>query len=265
MSETTKTNNPKSIRHKRILDIAADEPDATLEDIARQIPSVTPDLVERVLEQYGDPAEDTTEDPLDSEHTGDSAPYPAPTDLTTKQRAALRAVHDQPEATQREIANELDVSPATVSNRVHSIDGFDWTTRANFSRHVFGTPPGRTDGDIEDETLPEDAGNETVPEDTEDETVPEDAGNETPDEDSTKDSQREMADAMTTDNTELTERLEALTDRLSTVEDRLDARTDGATRSFTDPELTHKIMHACMESETITEDEELRILRELLE
>jgi DNA-binding CsgD family transcriptional regulator len=57
MSKSESTSiQPKSIRQKRILDIAADNPGATLAEIAEQIPSVSADHVDRVLDQYGDPA-----------------------------------------------------------------------------------------------------------------------------------------------------------------------------------------------------------------
>jgi len=72
---------PKSIRQKQILNVAAENPGATLAEIAEQVPSVSTDHVDRVLDQYGDPAADTTEttdNPSvtqpDDEATGDSAP-----------------------------------------------------------------------------------------------------------------------------------------------------------------------------------------------
>jgi hypothetical protein len=49
--------------HRRILDVAASRPDATLSAIAGEVSGASPSLVERVLDEYGDPA---GEDPDDS-------------------------------------------------------------------------------------------------------------------------------------------------------------------------------------------------------
>lgn len=58
-----------------------------------------------------------------------------------------------------------------------------------------------------------------------------------------------------------------LADRVATVERRVDelessAAADGS--AFDDPELVHKVVHACIESDRIDEDEELRILAAVL-
>ena len=54
----------ESMRQQRVLDVAAERPDAPMAEIADEIPSATVELVERVFEQYGDPAE-TDGDPAD--------------------------------------------------------------------------------------------------------------------------------------------------------------------------------------------------------
>lgn len=48
---------PRAIVHKRILEVAKARPDATIEEIAREVSGATVSLVERVLEEYGDPGE----------------------------------------------------------------------------------------------------------------------------------------------------------------------------------------------------------------
>lgn len=111
---------PKSIRHEKILDRAAKKPDASLAELADGIPSATPDLVEHVLDEYGDPASDTdsmeptddrpettdgTTEPLSPtvqpEQPADeeSNDYPAPEELSEKQRRTLLAIKGDPEAT----------------------------------------------------------------------------------------------------------------------------------------------------------------------
>jgi len=57
-----RTYKVKSVRHKHILDTAAEHPDASMEELASMVPSATTDLVERVLDKYGDPAEDGPDD-----------------------------------------------------------------------------------------------------------------------------------------------------------------------------------------------------------
>ena len=56
----------------------------------------------------------------------------------------------------------------------------------------------------------------------------------------------------------------ALEQRVAALEDRLEAESPATESVFTDPALAHKVVHACMASEQIAEEEELRILRELI-
>nr|WP_233739813.1 winged helix-turn-helix domain-containing protein [Halovenus carboxidivorans] len=155
------------MRHKQVLDTAADHPDASIDEIASKVPSATPELVERVLEEHGDPANDeetesettpaTKEDTTPQESSADSedasggetaetdadeasnvkvpAQFDAET-LTEKQRAVLELVAADPSATQREIGDRLGISAAAVSNRVNAVPGFDWNDRAAFVKHL---------------------------------------------------------------------------------------------------------------------------------
>lgn len=90
---------PRAVIHKRILDVAADRPDAPLEELAGEIPSATPELVERVLDEYGDPADDpgALTDTADSSTTQEP-PDPTLEDLSETQRETLRAIDDHPTA-----------------------------------------------------------------------------------------------------------------------------------------------------------------------
>lgn len=45
----------------------------------------------------------------------------------------------------------------------------------------------------------------------------------------------------------------------------LEGQVRSSAGPFSDPELTHKIVHACMTSDQITEEEELRILKAIVE
>lgn len=302
---------PQSMRHRQILDVAEENPDASIEELASMVPSATADLVEQVFEKHGDPAGDETstdavgetptdEDANENEETqevggsssdgdtgsatgggtddtestdeginddsnavGDddtatrdettagrtdgtapdeddaSAEYPSLDDLSEKQREVLALVAAQPEATQEEIGDRLNVSRATVSNRVNSIEDFEWSERESFVEMVSDELP-----------APEMATSASSTDD---------------------DSSRLTTDKSVSTGTDGEERLakveadlERLESRLSDLDSRVESTTDDSS-VFEDPELVHKVVHACMESDVISESEELRILQGLLE
>lgn len=128
---------PRAVIHKRILDSAASDPDASLEALAAGVAGASPDLVERVLDEYGDPgdsepaAPEETEEPAMPDQTSTTT-----ADLSEKQRATLEAIAERPEATQAELADALGVSRATVNKRLNAIEGFDWADREAFVASV---------------------------------------------------------------------------------------------------------------------------------
>lgn len=65
---------------------------------------------------------------------------------------------------------------------------------------------------------------------------------------------------------DITERIAALEETTATLEQQLNDHEDADQQqtAFTDPDLMHKVVHACMNSEAISEDEELQILQTLL-
>jgi hypothetical protein len=234
------------MRHKQILDVAAERPDASSAEIATDVPSATPDLVERVLDEYGDPAED--EVPADTE-------YPAPDELTDKQVETLRAIAGEPTASQRDLAETLSISAATVSTRVNTIDGFDWAERETFVEAVLGTASLEATIASTAEASPNAGGEETDAPSTNDAT--------------TDRLENERIRAETT--ADLAATVEQLDERLARVEKRLDDLAEPADGEanpdapLADSALVHKVVHACMDADTISEDEELRILQALLE
>lgn len=127
---------PKSIRQKRILDVAAEKPDAAVEELAEEIPSATADLVENVLEEYGDPADDQPTTPPTGVDSPDAEVFPAPENISTVQRETLQAIREYPEATQQELSNRLEVAPATISNRVNAIPNFEWSNRVSIATTI---------------------------------------------------------------------------------------------------------------------------------
>lgn len=315
---------PRSVRHKQILDKAAAHPDASMDELASMVPSATAELVERTLDEYGDPAageesnspdggdeqdaapgdasgtdagpstdggaapdmtdatttstDNATESPAspeagdqtdaddgetsddassvdtapDSEDGhdeaepagetdtdrgddgpptgGDTDPSPVAADLSPKQRAVLELIAADPTATQREIGEELGVSSATVNNRVNSIDGFEWTDRASFVETVL---------ELEAET-------ESEPVET--------AASESPGE-------------VESTLSDIEGHLTALDERVGSLEAQIEQAADAcdqSTSGLDDPELVHKVIHACLESERISEDEELQLLEQIL-
>lgn len=224
----------RAVIHKRILEEAESRPDATVAGLADEVSGATPALVEQVLAEYGDPAEDeqpadagTVEESASDAHpaTADSDPTMTDSDstttgvkrngedtqestapaLSTKQRRALRLVRRNPDASQADIANELDVTRATVSRWLNDIPGFEWDERRAF---VESLDEGALATDAED-------------------------------------------------------RLADLEARLAALENsRENESRDG--ESLLPADLAHRVVHACMASDRISEDEELVVLRTLM-
>lgn len=253
------SDGPRAVVHKRILEVADARPDASLTEIADDVSGATPDLVERVLAEYGDPQETmsqngqsapdqtTGEESADDQPAGEeSAEDPTVTtgELTDKQLETVRVVREHPDATQERIADLLDVTRATVSRRLNDIPGFEWTDRATFTTNLFDT----ADYDVPER---DDAHGDEA-----------DSGEQT----ATVEADR-LAEVSGT--------LERIEGRLDSVEGRLDdeQRREGeqqlgdeqsTTGTELPPELAHKVVHAAMESDRITEDEELELIATLL-
>jgi len=204
-------DQPRAHIHCKILEAAEARPDASLEELAAEVSGATSSLVDRVLDEYGDPCQPSSDtEPAMKQHDS----HPRLEDLTETQQETLVAIRDHPDATQRELADMLGVSSATISQRLSSIDGFEWEDREQFVDTLVGKGSKTPDG-----------GTMAVPE-------------------------RDAVDR--------------LDERISRIEERLEDRSDGPVAAFDDPELVHKVVHACMASDGITEEEELRILREIL-
>jgi hypothetical protein len=332
---------PRALIHKKILERAGEMPDATMAEVAGEVSGASTDLVERVLQEYGDPAAVESdpqgptasdggsasangatpatdagtvdgdqpgtgpeEDPssageptvetaasdaasagpddaspgeadaatgdgrADGKQTGedqagdqnvpdrdrDEGDGPAtdeqavatPAELTEKEREVLEVVAERPAATQQEVADVLGVSRATVSKRASGIEGFDWQRRAAFVERVF-----------DDETLTRGAG-----------------GSSTVDPgtlaraDARTDGDRTSSPGDATGSGTSSGATAEVLSRLDRIEDRLDriesGDASGSDGGITDPELAHKVVHACMESDHVDEDEELRVVAAVL-
>ncbi|MFB6139615.1 MAG: winged helix-turn-helix transcriptional regulator [Halosimplex sp.] len=312
-------DQPRAMIHRRILDVAASDPDASLTAIADDVSGASPDLVERVLDEYGDPcresesaaqtdqtmdatnpsapesdpdsgSEPTTESDDESTTDGGGEPTiesdtesstdgdaPPAVDLSEKQRRTLRALYERPGASQGDLAEDLDVTRATISRRLNGISGFEWKNRRAFAEAVFGGDGGSESDDPDADSsesvarervddLDEGSGDDGDADETVDpETVDREGG---PEDAETGGYGVEPGDA--SGSTIETEQpaLDAIGATLANLEHRIEAiesRTDGGGRSSASaslpPELAHKVVHACMESDRVSEDEELELLR----
>ncbi|MFC6941228.1 MarR family transcriptional regulator [Salinirubellus sp. GCM10025818] len=303
MSRTgERSETPRAMIHQRILDVAKSNPSATLEGIADEISGASIDLVERVLEEYGDPAEDQQgghdpeatpesgdrQDPVDGktpenedhdnqeeimeqgsedsvlrkepptmEETGDdelereSSPEVADeededgldggstvdaADLTEKQLRTLRLIAERPDATQGDLAERLDVTRATVSRWLSDIPEFEWTERQEFITKM-----------LDDDENAEGA--------TPDEFVQQD--------DRLSETEQSTPDGVGRSEFErLNERLDEIEGRLETMQTGTDTETE-STHLVVGPELAHKVVHASINSDLLTEEEELQLLKDL--
>lgn len=213
-------NSPRAIIHEKILDEAESRPDAPMEEIAEAVTGASTELVERVFDEYGDPgAEDDTSPEVnqDNEVQEDSlgkkdAPQPNPEELSVGQREALHAILRAPDATQKELAEDLDIGRAAFNKRVNSIKGFNWSGREEFACQVL--EPVSTDAP-------------GAP-------------------------------------TKLTARVDSLADEVKALNRNLSNQAAPSRSRSWDPELAHKVAHACIKSEHITKTEELSVLENIM-
>lgn len=309
---------PRAIIHKRIMDAAAARPNAALAELAGDVPGASTDLVERVLDEYGDPAdsdpketksgsipnsqhepeavpptshadptppkgakpdrpaeektqtetEETQEESADINDPKEDTPATdnwrqedANTDdnpqidletLSEKRRETLRAIHAYPEASQRELGAKLGVAGATISQRVSAIDGFNWENRAAFVAGLFDESRTEFDAAFGLDDSAEDA--ERI--DTSSTT----AGADKPASANTPGTRYEaVSDG---GRSEHDSSLRSLQDRVESLEAALEAQN--GTSSGDDPELLSKAIHACINADTISTEEEHRIIERLV-
>lgn len=326
-NQTSDTTEPRAMIHKQVLDVAATYPEGSVEKLAEEVTGATPDLVEKVLEKYGDPGETgeqeaTTdsgitaalgndiddpssvtdsssaevtdskddsatsvdseterEDDEDQEATQDSSKeldtksqielnpdltLPDLNSLTEIQEETLRAIHEKPSATQAELADQFDVTSASISQRVNSIDDFQWTKRQRITEALF--VPINEKNNQSNKVAASDGGTETVSEST---STDKDTSTEGRAESSTNsDINPENNDTKTSDAAaacNCSEELERQEERLGRLEQRIaDQPTPKPEYGRIDPALIHKVVHACIESEQISESEELEIIQQLV-
>ena len=280
---------PRATIHKQILEAAETDPEATVEQLAASVSGASATLVERVLDEYGDPATDSessgqssdsmasadesqseaepesdiesetylgpeVDEEAAAEKTGtngsipDSEPRDSPEEsdvvpeyeeLSDRQQEVIEAIYAHPDASQRDLASVLGISGATVSVHANSIPGFNWEERETTVTAMVENSNSR----IGENTGIEEATETESGSDTQTETAP--AGQTSP--------------GARDEDDESTAELEARMDQL---EQRLDS-TD--VPAISDPSLAHKVVHACMESDQITAEEELEVIATVLD
>lgn len=232
---TNDQDAPRAVIHRRILDAAASEPAASMEELAEEVVGASTDLVERVLDEYGDPAQAAAHEETitEGESMSEHATVPTQADLTDKERETLRAIADHPAATQAGLAEHLGVSRATVNKRLNDIEGFEWQDRHRFVDAVLGEErqesPADPDGSERDAA-----------------------------------SAGAASDGGHLSSTDVEATLEELQARVARLEEAADERDVRAGPALDDPALVAKLVRAVMADETISEAEELRILEAIL-
>lgn len=218
---------PRAVIHKRILDAAASEPDASLEALAAGVAGASPDLVERVLDEYGDPGDGEPAAPETAAEAAMSDQTPTTTaDLSERQRATIEAIAEHPEATQADLADVLGVSRATVNKRLNDIEGFDWADRETFVASVL-----------------DDAGSSR-----------------SPDAMSTPDTEAAVDGGQLLDP-DAEQAVEQLQERLARLEQQLGGAVEGP--AIDDTELLAKVLRAVLADDEISEAEEVAVLEAL--
>lgn len=155
-------------------------------------------------------------EPTDRSEQIEHQQVPDPESLTEKRLEVVRAIHDQPHATQAELADQLGVSRATISQRVNAIDGFEWSDRQEYVEAVF-------------------------------------------------EGQKPMSDGNGPSVEQLATQIDSLTDRIEHLEQTIRELSDAQSAAFDDPELAATVVRACLDSDTVTEQEEQQIIVEVIE
>lgn len=237
---------PKGIIHKQILSVAADQPDASPMKIAARVSGASIQMVERVLDEHGDSAPDpsaahatnsaSNRPELGSDSSLTAVNPPSLSELTTKQQQTLHRIYEQPGATQSDLAEAFEVDRTSISHRLNNVDGFEWDRRHEFVERLF-----EDEAESTEEPEADSPRSETTPADDMD---TETAATPQHDDSAAPRANGTAGDSTPDSDTDL-ERSDTLTIEL-------------------DSSLAHKVLHACLDSEHISTNEELELLQDLL-
>lgn len=254
---------PRAVIHKRILDVAGERPDASMTAIADAVGGASVDLVERVLEEYGDPG--------DGPEAGNSAGTDAGEAIDAA--AELDREPGAPggdEAVAGDSADDLEPGGGTATP-APAADGGGTTSPT--SRDVLD---GVTEKQLEVLRLVHEYPDATQRELGERlglaaSTVHNRLSDvEGFDWEGRWEFVRPLFDGATDGGGEVAERetTSALRERVEVLESRVEelaARDSSGGDSSLPPELVHKVAHACLGSDRLDESEELEVLRALME
>lgn len=194
---------------------------------------------------------------------------PDPDQLTEKQLETLHAIRERPEATQRELAEILGVSAPTVSQRVNSIEGFEWGIRQLYVNTLFeeaATAAVETAERIDEDDSP--ANEESITEPATNGASTAEPATEitaTPTDDNATQLMTDGNEYLEPHLCQLGDRIDHLAMEIGELHQQFDAAATPKQEAVTiDPELTHKVLHACLQADYISEDEELRLVQDLL-
>jgi transcriptional regulator with XRE-family HTH domain len=275
MTTSTRKPVPRAVIHKQILDAAANSPDASVASLADDVAGASVGLVERVLEKYGDPIaseEENEDENSSSEHMSDES-INEPDELSDKQRIVLDAICERPDATQAELAEQIGVSASTINRRLNKIDEFDWENRVELARELQATAADGPDttiasgggagikdavskGNVTGVNSPDNSSNSDS--EVAEIKITSDGGSEANGADVTSNSASEAAN--------LKMEATSIIRRLDRIENQLDdsADTHNSDIIFEDTRLAAKVIQACTDSDSITDQEEVEIIQTLL-
>jgi len=251
---------PRALIHKKILDIAASNPTASTTAIADDVSGASEKLVAQVLDEYGDPADDETSGAPDGEtavadgatavenatgetpDTGEPTEQPEPDESNT----------EPDEANPQESGGETVDAPSQLTERqretLHAIRERPTATQAEIA-DTLGVSRATISKRVNDISGFDWQSRRAFVDRVLDEPV---AG---PDGPSTNGSEK-GASATT---------VQELVERVNTLEERLAADERSQSGDDVDTELLSKALHACMDAEYISRDEELELFETVLD
>ncbi|MFB6069618.1 MAG: winged helix-turn-helix domain-containing protein, partial [Halanaeroarchaeum sp.] len=159
-----------------------------------------------------------------------------PDDLTEVQLETLASIYEDPEATQAALADRLGVADATINQRLSTIDGFEWERRETLVSNLFEGSDLELDAGTGRDQEPVTGGPVDVEE-----------------------VESRLADLVDERTAEFSTRLR---DVERSIDERLDGG-DGRDADRLDDALLTKVVRACVTDDSITEEEERRIIEYL--
>ena len=243
--DESKTQNSEPVSAKRTEDI---QPTTDTETVRMTIDDTS--------ESTGDSEQTATEPEVeDREKRDDRSVPPTPDDhgLSEKQLQTLQAIYEHPDASQRELANIMDIDHSTVAYRVSTIDDFDWESRQTFVQSFFENGSHESGSD-EESTIGE--GIDASPDEIDFEF---------------REVEGELDRSMDIDSRidELNEQLAKFNRQVALFNDQFEQAQDPpetvqkAVGNSLCPEVAHRIVQACLDHEEICEEEEQDIIESL--